>query len=68
MDCRERGVAVRSAGNCLIAQCAIESGLTLLHHDRDFQRIASVVPTLNEKSFLRNLVEFRFPTSSRMQS
>ena len=53
LDCRERGVAVRSAADCLIAQCAIESGLTLLHHDRDFQRIASVVPTLNERSFLR---------------
>ena len=53
LDCRERGVTVRSAADCLIAQCAIESGLTLLHHDRDFQRIASVVPTLNEKSFLR---------------
>ena len=52
LGCRQRGVTVRSAADCLIAQCAIESGLTLLHHDRDFQRIASVVPTLNEKSFL----------------
>lgn len=52
LDCRRRGVTVRSAADCLIAQCAIESGLILLHHDRDFERIASVVPALVEKSFL----------------
>ena len=52
LDCRRRGVTVRSAADCLIAQCAIESGLILLHHDRDFERIASVAPALVEKSFL----------------
>ena len=51
LDCRRRGLTVRSAADCLIAQCAIESGLILLHHDRDFERIASVVPALVEKSF-----------------
>lgn len=51
VDCRRHGIPLRSAVDCLIAQCAIESGLVLLHHDRDFERIASVVP-LNEKSFL----------------
>ena len=46
------GVTVRSTVDCLIAQCAIESRLILLHHDTDFKRIARVVPALNEKSSL----------------
>ena len=50
LDCRQSGVTVRSTVDCLIAQCAIE--LVLLHHDADFKRIAHVVPSLNEKSFL----------------
>ena len=52
MECRHRGVTLRSTADCLIAQCAMESDLTLLHHDRDFKRIASIVPALREKSFL----------------
>ena len=52
MDCRQGGVTVRSAADCLIAQCALGSGLILFHHDRDFERIASVVPALVEKSFI----------------
>ncbi len=51
-DCKKRGITIRSSVDCLIAQCAIENDLTLLHHDRDFQRIAEVVPKLREKSFL----------------
>ncbi len=53
LDCRIRGVTVRSSIDCLIAQSAIESDLTLLHHDQDFRRIATLVPTLREKSFLQ---------------
>ncbi|MCY4499145.1 MAG: PIN domain-containing protein [Rhodospirillaceae bacterium] len=53
LDCRIRGVTVRSSIDCLIAQSAIESDLTLLHHDQDFRRIATLVPTLSEKSFLQ---------------
>ncbi len=52
LDCRRRGVTVRSSVDCLIAQSAIESDLTLLHHDRDFGRIASVTPALRQKTFL----------------
>ena len=52
LDCRQRGVTVRSTADCLIAACAIQSKTTLLHHDRDFERIASVFPALKEKSFL----------------
>lgn len=52
MDCRRRGVTVRSTADCLIAACALESRKILLHHDRDFERIASVVSSLKAKSFL----------------
>ena len=52
LDCRRRGVTVHSTVDCLVAQCAIESELVLLHHDMDFRRIARVVPRLKEKSFL----------------
>ena len=52
LDCRSEGVTVRSTVDCLVAQCAIESGLVLLHHDNDFKRIARVIPGLKEKSFL----------------
>ena len=51
-DCRQRGITVRSTADCLIAQCALEFDLVLLHHDADFERIAGVVPTLRERSFL----------------
>jgi predicted nucleic acid-binding protein len=43
-DCRRRGVTVRSTIDCLIAAQALENGATLLHDDRDFDRIASVRP------------------------
>ena len=52
LDCRQRGFTIRSCVDCLTAQCAIESNLTLLHHDRDFVHIASVVPELRQRSFL----------------
>ena len=52
LDCRREDVTVRSTVDCLVARCAIESGLVLLHHDMDFKRIARVVPRLKEKSFL----------------
>ena len=52
LDCRREGLTVRSTVDCLIAQCAIESELVLLHHDMDFKRIVRMVPRLKEKSFL----------------
>jgi predicted nucleic acid-binding protein len=45
-DCRRAGNTPRSSNDCLIAQIAIENGLTLLHNDRDFIAIASVVKGL----------------------
>ncbi len=41
---RRNGVTVRSSTDCLIAVCALRNDLTLLHHDRDFDQIARVVP------------------------
>ena len=50
-ECRRKGVTVRSAVDCLIAQCAIDNGAILLHNDRDFSNLAKVVKNLREKSF-----------------
>ncbi len=44
--CRWRGVTIRSANDCLIAMCAIEAGVPLLHDDRDFEAIARIEPRL----------------------
>ena len=40
--CRQAGKTPRSSNDCLIAQIAIEHGLILLHHDKDFDAIARV--------------------------
>ena len=44
--CRRAGITIRSTADCLIAQVAIENDLLLLHSDRDFTEIASVIPEL----------------------
>jgi predicted nucleic acid-binding protein len=44
--CRRAGVTIRSAVDCLIARIAIEHDLMLLHDDRDFEKMAGVVPEL----------------------
>lgn len=44
--CRWAGFTPRSGNDCLIACCAIEAGLPLLHADEDFRRIALVEPAL----------------------
>lgn len=41
-DLRRRGLTVRSAIDCCIAQLAIDADALLLHRDRDFETIASV--------------------------
>ena len=41
---RRAGVTVRSGVDCLIAACAIRHGLTVLHHDRDFDHLARISP------------------------
>jgi predicted nucleic acid-binding protein len=41
---RRAGITIRSGVDCLIAACAIGHGLTVLHHDRDFDRLARIAP------------------------
>jgi predicted nucleic acid-binding protein len=49
-DCRRQGVTVRSSNDCLIAQTALEHGLTLLHNDEDFRRIGKILTALKQTS------------------
>jgi predicted nucleic acid-binding protein len=44
LDCRRRGITIRSSIDCLIAQTALENDLLLLHEDNDFHLMAKVVP------------------------
>ncbi len=44
MDCRKKGITVRSTIDCLIVQTALEHDLFLLHNDTDFTAMARVVP------------------------
>lgn len=39
-----RGITIRNAIDCCIAQIAIEERLLLVHNDRDFDRIAEIRP------------------------
>lgn len=52
-ECRRNGITVRSSLDCLIAQCALENELILLHQDRDYLKIQSVLPALRQKHFLK---------------
>jgi len=40
-ECRKKGKTVRKTIDCIIAAICIENDLTLLHKDRDFERIES---------------------------
>ena len=51
-NCRRRGFTVRSTLDCLIARCAIENDLILLHHDQDFIKLGKVAPELRQKHFM----------------
>ncbi len=51
-SCRRQGITVRSSIDCLIAQCALENKLILLHHDKDFKQLEKVAPQLIQKHFL----------------
>lgn len=44
LDCRRKGLTIRSSVDCLIAQLALEGDHALLHRDADFDRIAQVRP------------------------
>jgi len=44
--CRWHGVTVRSPMDCVVAACALETGMPLLALDRDFSGIARIEPKL----------------------
>jgi len=43
-DCRRRGLTIRSTGDCIIAQIAIEHRLSLLAKDRAYRAITRLSP------------------------
>jgi predicted nucleic acid-binding protein len=47
-DLRRLGITVRSPVDCCIACIAMESQALLLHIDRDFEKIAEIIPLENE--------------------
>ena len=47
-ELRRSGITVRSPIDCCIAVLAIESQALLLHHDRDFEKIAKIRPLAHE--------------------
>ena len=51
-ELRRKGVTSSSPVDCCIAQIAIESGVLLLHRDRDFERIARIRPLIAERFVL----------------
>jgi len=51
-ELRRKGVPLSSPVDCCIAQIAIESGVLLLHRDRDFERIARIRPLIAERFVL----------------
>lgn len=44
--CRRNGITIRSTIDILIVQTAIENNLALLHNDKDFVKISSVIEEL----------------------
>lgn len=46
--CRRKGITIRSTIDLVIVQTAVENKLFLLHDDRDFSQIASVITELKE--------------------
>ena len=46
MNCRKRGITIRSTLDLIIAEIALENNLFLLHDDLDFTNISKVVNNL----------------------
>ena len=42
-SCQKKGITIRSTIDCLIAQIVLEHDLFLLHNDKDFTAMASVI-------------------------
>lgn len=41
---RRAGLTVRSSTDCLIGACALHNSLSVAHHDRDFDSLATISP------------------------
>ena len=41
---RRAGLTLRSSVDCLIAACALRHGLSVMHRDRDFDKLARISP------------------------
>lgn len=48
LACKKKGITVRSTIDTIIAQCAIENKVKLLHNDKDFTLMATVIKDLIE--------------------
>lgn len=48
-ELQRKGIRIRSIIDCLIAAMAIETGATIMHKDRDFDRIEQYYPIIVEK-------------------
>ncbi|MCL2763559.1 MAG: PIN domain nuclease [Treponema sp.] len=46
MNCRKKGITVRSTIDLIIAEIAIENNLYLFHNDNDFTNISKIFKTL----------------------
>ena len=46
INCRKKGITIRSTLDLIIAEVAIENNLYLLHDDRDFTNIAKIYKNL----------------------
>ena len=46
MNCRRKGITIRSTIDLLIAEIAIENNLYLFHNDNDYTRIAEIYTNL----------------------
>lgn len=51
--CRQSGVTPRGLVDCMIAAVALRTGATVLAHDADLARIATVVPLRLDEATLR---------------
>jgi predicted nucleic acid-binding protein len=59
---RRQGLTIRSGVDCLIAACALQHGLPVVHRNRDFSLLARVSP-LEAIDIARRPAHFRNPDS-----
>jgi predicted nucleic acid-binding protein len=53
LECRKNGVTLRSSLDTLIALCAEENRVMLLHNDRDYLQLGRFLPGLEQKHFFK---------------